>query len=356
MQIDWISAITATPPELWPGYTSGQRLKVDPDGQVVEVKPSMHQVEDADPSSSRNFTVWTPNPGTLYLSGNPVKLLQQHNLWGSLDLFGLYFEAGTFIRQHAGLFPGPSTWQACQFSVPRFTRIDLTRSYRFASQAEADDYIRYIAGNARSRHGAATLVGGTTAYFGQHSRRWSLKVYAKRHELLDDARHQTKRAFKLLRLGSGVPDDLLAWSAGVVRFEFTLRSPELETLTPSQLSDDAFLRQLWQHYFERITMTENTTMNTASPLLEAELPGRLHGVLALWRTGADLRRIYPKKTFYRYRGELVKLLGIDINVPPAPDAPVTARAELDPAGWDPEPIKARSVDPRPEVKAQYRLV
>ncbi|MDE2354842.1 MAG: hypothetical protein KGL17_07450 [Betaproteobacteria bacterium] len=354
MQIDWISAITATPPELWPGYTSGQRLKVDPDGQVVEVKPSMHQVEDADPSSSRNFTVWTPNPGTLYLSGNPVKLLQGHNLWGSLDAFGLYFEAGSFIRQHAGLFPGPNTWEACQFTAPRFTRLDLTRSYRFASQGEADDYIRYIAGNARSRHGAATLVGGTTAYFGQHSRRWTLKVYAKWHEIVQEVRKHARSTFS--RRGHQVPAELADWARGVVRFEFTLRGPELEDVPASDLASPEYLRSLWQQYFDRITMTENTTMNTASPLLEADINPRLRGVLALWRTGEDLRRVYPKVTFYRYRKELIDCLGIDINVPPAPDAPATVRAVLDPAGWDPEPIQARSVDPRPELKAQYRLV
>ena len=354
MQIDWISAITATPPELWPGYTSGQRLKVDPDGQIVENKPSMHQVEDSDPSSSRNFTVWTPNPGTLYLSGNPVKLLQGHNLWGSLDVYGLYFEAGAFIRKHAGLFPGPRTWESCRFTSPRFTRLDLTRSYRFASQPDADDYIRYIAGNARSRHGAATLVGGTTAYFGQHSRRWTLKVYAKWHEIVNELRKHARSPFT--RRGHALPAELADWARGVVRFEFTLRTPELDDFPPGRLASPDALRSLWQDYFDRITMTENSAMNTSSPLIEAELPGRLQGVLAVWRSGRDPRAVYARPTFYRYRAELIQRLGIDINVPPAPDAPATVRAVLDPAGWDPEPIQARTVDPRPALKAQYRLV
>lgn len=355
MQVDWISAITATPPELWPGYTSGERFKVSPDGEVLDRRPSMHQAEDSDPSSSRNFTVWTPNPGTLYLSGNPCKLLQGHNLWGSMDPLAGYFEAGAFVRQHAGLFPGPATWRSCQFSLPRFTRLDLTRSYRFKSQAEADDYIRYIAGNARSRHGAATLVGGTTAYFGQHSRRWALKVYAKQHELVDQVRKSRKLFARCLNPSGGVPAELVDWSTGVVRFEFVIRSPELQEHDPLRLTSPDYLARLWQNLFDRIVFSENTAMDTQSPLLEQELPAFLQGVLALWRDGKDLRRIYPKPTFYRHRSALMQRLGIDISLPPAPDAPKTARADLDPMGWDPEPLEAHTRDPRPDLVDLYGI-
>ena len=355
MQIDWISAITATPPELWPGYTSGERFKVSPDGEILDRRPSMFHVEDTDPSSSRNFTVWTPNPGTLYLSGNPCKLLQGHNLWGSMDPLAGYFESGSFVRQHAGLFPGPDTWRACQFSLPRFTRLDLTRSYRFKTQQEADDYMRYIAGNARSRHGAATLVGGTTVYFGQHSKRWALKVYAKRHELLHEAKKFRNLVARCLTRGGGVPAELVDWSTGVVRFEFVIRRPELQKHDSLRLTSPDYLVRLWQEFFDRIVFSENTAMDTQSPLLEQELPARLHGVLALWRSGADLRRIYPKVTFYRYRNDLMQRLGLDITVPPAPDAPKTARADLDPMGWDPEPLEAHTRDPRPDLVDLYGI-
>lgn len=354
MQVDWISAITETPPTLWPGYTSGERVTLDPRGRMLDRRPSMHHVDDGEPSSSRNFTVWTPNHGSLYLSGNPVKLLQGHNLWGSDDLLGLYLEAGVFVRHHVGLFPGPQSWKACMFSRPRFTRIDLTRSYRFQTQAEADDYIRFVAGNARSRHGAATLVGGSTAYFGQHSRRWTMKIYAKAHEYLHHERKVQRLVAKVLN------GDLVEWSQGIVRFELTLRTPELEDINSYRYGQQAFesqhLLDVWQHYFDRITMTENTIMNTASPLLEHTLPGRLHGALSLWRAGADLRAIYPRNTFYRYRLEILDKTGIDVSVPPAPDAPQNVRAELDPSRWDPEPLQAHTVLPRDDLKAQYKLV
>jgi hypothetical protein len=266
----------------------------------------------------------------------------------------LYLEAGVFVRHHVGLFPGPQSWEGCKFSRPRFTRIDLTRSYRFDTQAEADDYIRYVAGNARSRHGAATLVGGSTAYFGQHSRRWTMKIYAKHHEYMHHERKLVRRVTHCIK------DELVDWSKGIARFELTLRTPELDDINAPRLGLQPFQSQhlcdVWQHYFDRITMTENSTVNTSSPLPEPSLSGRLIGALALWRAGRDLRSIYPRNTFYRYRLEILDKLGIDVSVPPAPDAPQNVRAELDPARWDPEPLQAHTVLPRDELKAQYKLV
>jgi hypothetical protein len=357
MQIDWISAITATPPELWPGYTSGELLKVSPDGEVVDRRSSMFSVTDEDPSSSANFTVWTPNPGTLYLSGNPCKLLQRHNLWGSPDLLASYLEAGVFVRHYRGLFPGPETWKACRFTFPRFTRLDLTRSYRFKSQAEADDYVRYIAGNARSRHGAATLVGGTTAYFGQHSRRWAFKVYAKFHEVAapTPTRRLLSQLLSPIKPRGALHPDLIDWSRGVVRFELTLRAPELQNHDIAHLTSSEHLLTLWQQYHDRILFSENTAMNTQNAPLNPNLPPRLQGALSLWREGRDLRGIYSRPTFYRYRAEILKLAGIDISIPPASDAPSTARSALDPAGWDPEPLKAYTVPPRAELRDLYGL-
>jgi II/X family phage/plasmid replication protein len=44
------------------------------------------------------------------------------------------------------------------------------------------------------------------------------------------------------------------------------------------------------------------------------LPGSLAGAYALWLDGHNLREIYPKRTFYRYRSALLEH-GIDITSP-----------------------------------------
>lgn len=339
MQVDWISAVISAPPQLSPQYDTGQHWTISRQGEVTQQRPAALDVVSEDPSHSSSYRVMCTSPGSLYLSGNPVKLLQGHNLFGSSDALGLFFASGLWVRQQVGLFPGPATWESCQFEGPRFTRIDLTRSYRFPRDSDCKAWIRDVAASARSRHGAAKLFGSSTAYWGMGSRRWSFKVYDKQAELL----HHAKKG--------PLPPHLFDWAAGVVRFELTLRRPELveHAGMVGQLRGEhasRAARQIWQSYFDRITFNENAQMSNVS-LLEDALPGHLAIKLAAWRGGKDLRAIMSKPTFYRVRRELLTTVGVDIASPPptlARDARTQGSA-LDPAGWDPEPIKAHFVEP-----------
>lgn len=352
MQVDWLSGIVQTPPELAPGYQSGRLLRLDPSGEVVSEWASRLNVTDDEGSASRSFSVWTPDRCRLQLSGNPVKLLQDHNAFGSCDALGLFLEAGQYVRQRVGLFPSPATWQSCEFSGPSWTRIDLTRSYRFASVTESLSWIRNVAGASRDRRGAATLYESGTAVFGEGSRRWSLTIYDKHTEL-------TRRA----RKDRTIPPAVLEWSAGVVRFELRLRSLELAQLDPARLqaltgsTARAAALSIWSEYFGRLTLNGNATM-TEADLIEQSLPAHLRVKLAGWRGGADLRAIMSRASFYRVRRELLAATGIDIAAPPpalvAPE-PVQANAALDPAGWDPEPIASHLVEPRADLVRQYGL-
>jgi hypothetical protein len=353
MQVDWVSGFVEAPPQLSPGYDAGRIIRLGPGGNVEREWSSRLSVEDdAESSFSRKFTVATPTRGSLYLSGNPVKLLQGHNAFGSCDAVGLFFEAGQFVREHAGLFPGPSTWRACQFAGPRFTRIDVTRSYRFPSQAAALAWIRTVAGTARDRRGAAKLSGGSTVVFGQGSARWSAVIYAKQDELLARLRDRSY----------GVPSDVLDWAAGVVRFEFRLRSEELQKhsalvagLTGPTARHAAL--GLWSEYFGRLVFNGNAVM-TSDDLIERQLSPHLRIKLQAWRGGADLRETLSRRSFYRVRRDLLQLCGVDIaSPPPTRDQvePVGSSVVLDPAGWDPEPIAAHSREPRSHLVRQYRL-
>lgn len=362
MMIDWISAFTATPMGLSPQYDSGRNLKINPSGEIISDKASMFQVLDEDASSSKNFTVWTPDRNQLYISGNPAKLLQGHNLFGSDDVLGLYFSAGEFVRQTAGLFPSPGSYGSLQFTLPRFTRLDITRSYRFDSVNEARSYIRHVAGSSRSRHGAAKLVEEGTAYFGKNSTRWTMKIYDKATEytkglsgiLRGILRRNDHVAFR--NLNDSQISDLKDWSQGVVRFELTLRSPELVFLNKLLLiNHDPKIdwHLIWQEYFDRITFNENATMITSPSLLEDALSPLLKGVLALWRQGQDLRRIYPQNTFYRHRRALLEALSVDIAAPPPSDISEPVKTSLDPSKWDPKPIEAYLVEPDPACRQAY---
>lgn len=361
MMIDWLSATITAPNELSVGYDSGRNLKLDSHGAIIrESRTPLSVKDEADPSSSRNFLVFTPDPRTLYLSGNPVKLLQGHNLFGSDDLNGLYLEAGMFVRHFAGLFPSPESYDACEFTKPRYSRIDITRSYRFDTQAEVSEFIRYTAGTARSRHGAAVLHEDETAYFGKNSRRWTMKVYDKHSEFLKNNSALCRNKFTrgILRPFMQDQADLIDWSKGIVRFELCLRNQELNEINKRILQDNVpDWLSVWLSYYQKIQFNDNAAMTTDHTLLESSLKPSQKAVIELWRSGKDLRAIYPKPTFYRHRRAILDILGVDIASPPsAVSDSVRSASGLDPERFDPEPLNSRLVEPRHELKQSYRLI
>lgn len=350
MQVDWISGFVAARDPV--GYDSGTVMHLGPDGEMRSWRKAPMDVEQEDESSSRNFRVWTPDAHRLYLSGNPVKLLQGHNLWGSCDPIGLYLAAGQWIREQVGLFPGPRTWDSCGFSFDHFSRLDITRSYRFQSGAEASSFILHVAGASRSRHGSAKLYGSDTAHWGQGSRRWSLKAYNKLAELL----HLLKKRRQ------HVPAQLLAWAEGVVRFEVTLRGLELEPLKLHEFrGGEAEWRQklldVWSGYYSRVTWSGGDMVKSATEQLTvAALGSGQRMALEAWLAGQDVRPKLPRRTFYRYRRAILEAAGVDIGSAPPERVKASGAAPLalSAPGWDPEPLEA-AAEPR-GVRESYQLI
>lgn len=347
MQIDWITGEVSSP-EMVAAlgasgsrlYDTGRMLVMGPGGEVREEWAGSELV----PSHDTNLRVKSPDGFALWLSGNPVKWFQGHNLFGSTNLLGLFLAAGVQVRERVGLFPGPATFKANDYTHPRFTRLDVTRSYRFPSDAHARAWLRDVAGNARSRHGAPVLKG-TTVTWGKGSSHWSLKAYLKSQEIQARGKgHRLPHSFgpEKIRL-------LHDWAQGVVRFEVCLRRRELQGLVSIGTG-----RTLWQNYFDRITFNRNTG---GLDMLTATLPNHLQGYLARWERGEDLRAALAKPTFYRTRGAILKATGIDIAAPPPERQNADPVAgELDPKGWDPEPIEEFLYEPGDDLAKQYGLV
>jgi hypothetical protein len=366
MQVDWISAFCESKGFAAAGYRpyeTGRVLLLGRDGELERESSRGVLLEG---SYDSRLLVQSRTGADLYLSGNPVKFIQGHNLYGPSDPTRLFFDAGWEIRKALGLFPSAHTWEANDFVGPRFTRIDLTRSFRFPSAGAARSWLRDCAASARSRHKGGVATDGTV-YFGKNSQRWTLKCYHKGDEL--QARGK----------GHGIPQEipnakrLLEWAQGVVRFEVTLRAKELEKLdflrggvsvsaASAKIGEVARVERgdvqgvmianwqplpVWQRYFDKITWNQNAQM-TEPDMLEVSLPVRLQGILEMWRSGIDLRTRLSKPTFYRTRAELLKQIGVDIASPPpkVPAATELQAAALDPSGWDPEPLEGYAWDPR----------
>lgn len=329
MMVDWVQGFIET--ELWPSgdplYDTGRVLRLGRGGEIEAEHSSSVLLEG---SHDSRLLVRSFRGSDLFISGNVVKHVQGHNLFGPDDPVGLFFDAGIRIRESLGLFPGFHTWEALEFKGPRFTRLDLTRSYRFPDAKVARAWIRDVAGSARSRHGGA-LLHGSTVYLGKGSERWSFKVYHKADEL--------QARGKLHKLPRDLPgrDRLMEWSQGVVRFELTLRAKELEKID----LDRATVLDVWSQYYQRITWNQNA-MATTPDLIEQQLPVHLRMTVAAWRGGADVRSMLTKPSFYRQRRQILDALGVDIASPPVRHGGETSLpvADLDSRGWDPEPLHA----------------
>lgn len=355
MQVDWISGIITSRMAKEAGvevFDTGSILRLDPESGSLEKLRSDFQAPEG--SFDHRMIVQAMRPFELYLSGNPVKFLQGHNLFGSTDVVGLFFDAGHYIRRHVGFFPGPESFQGLDCEGPRLTRVDLTRSYRFPSDAAARAWLRSVAAFARSRHGSATMEEGTV-YFGQKSRRWSLKVYLKSDELL--ARGKGHRLS--LKLSEHACEQLREWATGVVRFEVTIRGLELaenpllhERVLSSQ---PAQLLEVWSEYYRTIVFNRNVAASEAD-MSEETLSAQRRMQLAAWRQGLDLRAMLSRNAFYTLRREILRQVGVDVAQPaPAPVRSVV-QADLDPVGWDPEPIETLTHHPDEDRKRQYGLV
>lgn len=348
MQVDWISAYAKPRNPEYHGrhlWTPARFVRVSPDGEHEGEFPTLTRVE----GSYSSTVQWGSQTGNeLYVTGNPVKFLQGHNLFGSDNLRGLFFALGLSCRQAGSMpFPGPRTWHSNDLDI-NFTRADLTRSYRFPDQRTAEQWIRETAATAHAGRLQKDLTSPGTVYFGKRSRRWSLKMYLKAPELRARGKgHRLPSIFTSRRQRR-----LLEWAEGVVRFEITLRGMEINDNPEISLAPDR-IQSTWQHYYDRIQFNRNTEATVMSDLTETELKPSERSALTIWRLGADPRDNLPRATWYRHRRRILDVVGVDI-AEPAPKAEARKVVKLDPQGWDPEPIAEMMYDPDP-VAEQYRL-
>jgi hypothetical protein len=348
MQVDWVSGEVSSQSIIAQGlklYDTGRMLVLGPGGEVTSERAGLFAFEG---SHDNRLAICSRDGASVYVSGNPAKFFQGHNLFGSTNIDGLYLAAGIAIRQGVGLFPGPQTFASCEFTRPRYTRIDLTRSYRFTSNDRARSWLRDVAASARTRHGSAGLGRDGSVTFGKGSRRWSFTVYPKFDELQARGRGHALSS----KLEESAVKRLQEWADGVVRFELRLRSLELASAWP--ITDPL---ATWSQYFDRIQFNRNNLAAMEDDMMTTALPQHLRGYLARWKVGEDLRARLSKPTYYRIRRELLTRAGVDIATPPNSDTDhAFTSGTLPPEGWDPEPIREYLYEPGDELLRSYKLL
>ncbi|MGQ8363681.1 phage/plasmid replication protein, II/X family [Glaciecola sp. 1036] len=244
------------------------------------------------------------NATHLWISGNPSKFLQGHNVFGSDDLVSLMFDTFRVICNQFNFQPTLQEYQAIKNGDYELGIVDINYSYELPKRADVQAFIRALEFKAKTRHGRPSMKGGTL-YFGKNSERWAIKLYAKGEELstktgaLPDAlKHQ------------GIED----WADNKLRIELRLLSKELAklgikhaaTLTPE------LTEKLFKEYLDKINMTDQIKLSNETV---NQLPNKLKSTYTLWAQGHDLRSLMSKRTYYYHRKEL-ESYGINIDLAP----------------------------------------
>lgn len=303
--IDWVTAILPcrNTGMLFDGFVTSVNL----DGEIDWRAPKKKQVRG---SYESNLNIKSISDNKILLDGNPAKWLQGHNMFGSDNLIGLVESVMYKLTSILDLKPTETDLKAWREGLYELKRVDCTAMWELPRRHDVRAWLRAAEMQSKSRHGRPVMTGGTL-YFGKTSRRWSVKFYSKGDEV---AARGHKLSFEIEQR-----DNLIDWADNKLRAELTLRSIQLkekQLSVAAQWNELTPIEQLIS-YIGTLNMSEQFSITPAD--LDG-LPARLIAAYELWKQGADLRAMYPRATFYRYRADFLKL-GIDIAVrqPSKPD-------------------------------------
>jgi hypothetical protein len=88
--------------------------------------------------------------------------------------------------------------------------------------------------------------------------------------------------------------------------ELTLRGPELKG---RGVVDEAII---WE-FFRKLEMP---IVNKKSSVIGFDLPMPVLCCFTLWKDGHDVTKMYPRATFYKYRRQILTVVGVDISRAP----------------------------------------
>lgn len=296
--IDWL---TVRVPGMAGCVCAGHVMSVDADGVVEWISEKRAEAEGSHSArcTLRNFAE------ELEISGNPAKFWQGHNVFGAADLPAI---ARAFVARACdagGIFLTDAARAAVEAGDVVLTRVDLTESFMFGDVAAATEAVKRISEVGYLKHrGRGTLFDEGSVYFGKASRRMLAKAYAKGREL-----RRNRLPVELAQR-----DEVEGFADGLVRVEFQLRAMWLKDRGLRFVRDwsggEAAARELHAELVGGLNLSE-ARMRRDDERLRGLRPSEVTAFDA-WRTGRDLRALYPRTTFYRLRRRLMGVLGVDI--------------------------------------------
>jgi len=315
LMIDWV---TAKIPFHAKGYLAGGNvLCLNSDGETEwETLRLMPVMGSYDSRIAIKTSELDENGDTcqILLSGNPVKFLQGHNIFGTNDLINLMLDTVEVISSILGIEQPDSVMDVISWGSYKLSRIDINQMHSVGSRDNALAFLANASQVARTRHGTA-ITKGSTVYFNKSSRRWTVKQYYKHDEVMASLA-KNKPNWEL-------PDSFRDWLAPMVRTELTLKSRELfdRNLQLARNWVNIDMIDLFEDYLGRIVMAKQ--IKTEDLFVEIQKDSKpLAATYQLWLHGHDVRNMLSKPTFYRQRKALLEY-GVDISIPCPPDQVAT---------------------------------
>lgn len=241
---------------------------------------------------------------TLFVSGNPTKLFQGHNVFGTDDLYSLVVDTYYFLCDHFNLKPHPEDEQKVLAGLVPLLKVDINESFQLKDSAQCLAWIRAAEHSVRMRYRGKGVLKGDTLYLGLNSTYSSFKFYAKGQEVRDNIKHQPA----LVNLPK-----VLEYADTLLRAEAVIFSRELKSRNLNLVShwcNNDTSKILFNELLSKIEMSDKIVLTNSEIL---NLPPRLQLVYETWKSGKDLRSILSRPTFYRYRKQLLEQ-GIDISI------------------------------------------
>lgn len=238
----------------------------------------------------------------LWISGNPSKFLQGHNVFGSDDIISLMFDTFKIIAHQFHLQPNIAEWQLIKMGEYPVQTVDINYSFTLPTRSDVLAFIRALEFRAKTRHGRPSSKGGTL-YFGKTSEYWAFKFYCKAEEI-----KTSKGCLPEHLKNIGIE----AWADNKLRAELRLKSKQLKRLGIINAKDlhQELVRQLFNDYIRQIDMSEQVILKDSD--IE-QLPNKLKLTYSAWKDGKDVRQYMSKRTYERHRKEL-KEFGINIDL------------------------------------------
>lgn len=302
--IDWVRV---TLPFVHSPMNSGEIFSIDEQGEVEWRAPKRKQAIGSYDKRISIKSIGGDGQGAathLWVSGNPSKFLQGHNVFGSDDLQSLVYDTFTVICDQFNFKPTLPESHAIKTGRYEVGMVDINYSFSLPSRADVLAFIRAMEFKAKTRHGRPSTKGGTL-YFGKSSSRWALKLYCKAEEI------QSKTGkLPALLMNQGIEH----WAENKLRVELRLYAKELTQLelTKGHLFNLDVVRRTFNEYLGRINMTDQIRL---SDEITANLPNKLVSTYTLWTEGHDLRSMMSKATYYRQRKALMDY-GVNIDLRP----------------------------------------